>query len=141
MLLCDVHPAIPVPGWNGSQPGLDYSFTVTFVEVSLSQFFSFFPLKTDKHYSTHSTEFMHYIRSKPSVVIFADMFSISSNDDDMMLKQSDSRGSYLSSKPSLSDIYERSDEGDLEKKIGSSASAAGISSATNSFNMTGSQSR
>jgi len=84
---------------------------------------------------------MPYIRSKPSVVIFADMFSISSNDDDMMLKQSDSRGSYLSSKPSLSDIYERSDEGDLEKKIGSSASATGISSATNSFNMTGSQSR
>ena len=69
------------------------------------------------------------------------MFSISSNDDDIMLKQSDSRGSYLSSKPSLSDIYERSDEGDLEKKNGSAVSVNGLSSAANSFNVTGSQSR
>ncbi|KAK7096660.1 transmembrane protein 232-like [Littorina saxatilis] len=66
----------------------------------------------------------------------SDMFSISSSDDDMMHKHSDSRGSYLSSKPSLSDIYERSDEGDLDKKLGSSASANGLSSATNSFNVT-----
>ncbi|KAK7503919.1 hypothetical protein BaRGS_00005042, partial [Batillaria attramentaria] len=69
----------------------------------------------------------------------SDMFSISSNDDEMMLKQSDSRGSYLSSKPSLSDIYERSDEGDPEKKVGSSASATGISSASNSYNLGNSQ--
>ena len=75
------------------------------------------------------------------MLFFADMFSISSNDDDIMLKQSDSRGSYLSSKPSLSDIYERSDEGDLEKKNGSAVSVNGLSSAANSFNVTGSQSR
>lgn len=80
-----------------------------------------------------------------SVVYFhdvcaSDMFSISSNDDDLLPKQSDSRGSYLSSKPSLSDIYERSDEGDLEKKLGSSASATGLSSASNSYNVGDSES-
>ncbi|XP_076467491.1 uncharacterized protein LOC143298525 [Babylonia areolata] len=69
----------------------------------------------------------------------SDMFSISSNDDDLLLKQADSRGSYLSSRPSLSDIYERSDEGDGEKKGGSSAaSATALSSATNSLQVTSS---
>jgi hypothetical protein len=64
------------------------------------------------------------------------MFSISTNDDDLLAKQqSASGGSYISSKNSaLSDIYERSDEGSLEKKLDSSNNVS-------SGNITGSQSR
>ncbi|KAL8558461.1 hypothetical protein ACOMHN_052278 [Nucella lapillus] len=67
------------------------------------------------------------------------MFSISSNDEDLLLKQADSRGSYLSSRPSLSDIYERSDEGagDGDKKLGGGESSP-LSSANNSLQVTAS---
>ena len=61
------------------------------------------------------------------------MFSISSNDDEMLIKQS---GSFMSSKQSLSDIYERSDEGDLDKKLGPNNF-----SASNSLNTTDSNNR
>lgn len=69
----------------------------------------------------------------------SDVFSFRSNDDDVMTQQPASGGSDISSKDSpLSNIYEHSDDGDKEKKLGSSVSANNFSSATNSTDLTGS---
>ena len=56
------------------------------------------------------------------------MYSISSEDSGP--RAQDSRASMASSKPNLSDIYERSEEGDSERKKSSNKTSAKTSAKT-----------